>query len=107
MRYLLLKIFILLVGCCFFTSATETDFGGYHQTFFDEYDTYVPAEQQVLGITEKQVFLEKTGLPLYNPLITLNALSPLYRKLRCSKVNLGQLLVGERKIFLHNSSFLI
>jgi len=64
MRPFLLKIFILLLSCCFFTSATETDIGDYHQTFFDDYDTYIPSEHmdfQVADIiTDGQ---QKTTLP--------------------------------------------
>jgi len=47
---------ILFVAIClsFFISATEMDLGGVHNTFFDEYDTYVKAEQVSLDHAEAQ-----------------------------------------------------
>ena len=39
------KILLIAVSLLFFVSATEMDLGECHNTFFDEYDTYVKAEQ--------------------------------------------------------------
>ena len=39
------KILLIAVSLLFFISATEMDLGECHNTFFDEYDTYVKAEQ--------------------------------------------------------------
>ncbi len=38
------KILFVAVSISFFISATEMDFGKVHNTFFDQYDTYVKAE---------------------------------------------------------------
>ncbi len=39
------KILFVAISFSFFISATEMDVGEAHNTFFDEYDTYVKAEQ--------------------------------------------------------------
>ena len=39
------KILLIAVSLLFFVSATEMDLGECHNTFFDEYDTYIKAEQ--------------------------------------------------------------
>ncbi len=39
------KILFVVISLSFFISATEMDLGEVHNTFFDEYDTYVKAEQ--------------------------------------------------------------
>lgn len=41
----LYKILFILIGVSFFISATEINLGEAHNTFFDEYDTYVKTEQ--------------------------------------------------------------
>jgi hypothetical protein len=38
------KILLVTISLFFFISATEMDLGEVHNTFFDEYDTYVKAE---------------------------------------------------------------
>ena len=38
------KILFLTISFCFFISATKIDLGETHNTFFDEYDTYVKTE---------------------------------------------------------------
>lgn len=48
MNKVLYKILFISIGISFFISATEMDLGEYHNTFFDEYDTYVKTEQVVL-----------------------------------------------------------
>lgn len=39
------KLLLVAISFSFFISATEVDFGEAHNTFFDEYDTYVKTEQ--------------------------------------------------------------
>lgn len=39
------KILLIFISLSFFTSAVELNVGAFHHTFFDEYDTYVKAEQ--------------------------------------------------------------
>lgn len=41
----LYKLLFIAIGFSFFISATEMDIGEAHNTFFDEYDTYVKTEQ--------------------------------------------------------------
>lgn len=107
MRSFLLKICLFVVSCCFLTSATETDIGSYHQTFFDEYDTYAPCEKQILQVEKKQVSPQETVLVLSGcdtPFYFLFLLQPISFK---SELPVSSLRKKDRKIFLHNSSFLI
>ncbi len=39
------KILFVVISLSFFISATEMDLGEAHNTFFDDYDTYVKTEQ--------------------------------------------------------------
>lgn len=39
------KLLFIAISISFFISATEMDLGECHNTFFDEYDTYVKTEQ--------------------------------------------------------------
>jgi hypothetical protein len=39
------KLLFIAISFSFFISATEMDLGECHNTFFDEYDTYVKTEQ--------------------------------------------------------------
>lgn len=41
----LYKILFIAISFSFFISATEMDLGESHNTFFDEYDTYLQSEQ--------------------------------------------------------------
>ena len=43
------KILLIVISLSFFISATEMEFGECHNTFFDEYDTYVKTEQQTVN----------------------------------------------------------
>jgi len=45
MRLMLVKFSVLVMTCCFFPAVVELDIGDYHQTFFDDYDTYLPDAQ--------------------------------------------------------------
>jgi len=107
MRSLLLKILILIISCCFLISATETDIGSSHQTFFDDDDTYLPADQQDLQVNEGQIFLQKIGLNLHNFFTTLNYPCFFDSGYYHSFSNFYQFETGKRKIFLYNSSLLI
>lgn len=40
------KILLIVISLSFFISAAEMNLGTCHNTFFDEYDTYIKAEQQ-------------------------------------------------------------
>jgi len=107
MRSLLLKMLILLVSCCFLTSATETDIGSYQQTFFDDYDTYIPSAQQDIEVPNTQAFLQKNGLTLFNQFRDFHCSSSLQRSYGCCMAILKNLSPAKRKIFLDNSSLLI
>lgn len=43
------KLLFVAISISFFISATEMDLGECHNTFFDEYDTYVKTEQVSVG----------------------------------------------------------
>jgi hypothetical protein len=107
MRPILLKIFILLLSCCFFTSATETDIGSYHQTFFDDYDTYIPTEQQDFQVADIMEGRQKTILPPALPAIPF--LSFLYSNTFsiCLPGSVGWLSMKKTRLFLQYSSLLI
>jgi hypothetical protein len=107
MRSFLLKILILIVSCCFFISATETDIGTYHQTFFDDDDTYIPSAQQNLEAPNNQVFLQKTGFTLFNQFANFRYSSYRQRSYGCCREIDKYLSTPKRKIFLENSSLLI
>lgn len=51
------KLLFIAISFSFFISATEMDLGECHNTFFDEYDTYVKTEQVSLdqSAVEQQV----------------------------------------------------
>lgn len=48
------KLLFIAIGFSFFISATEIDLGEAHNTFFDEYDTYVKTEQVTIDHPEIQ-----------------------------------------------------
>jgi hypothetical protein len=45
------KFLFVAIGFSFFISATEMDIGDSHNTFFDDYDTYVKTEQVSFHLT--------------------------------------------------------
>jgi hypothetical protein len=53
------KFLFVAIGFSFFISATEMDIGDSHNTFFDEYDTYVKTEQVPSHLTavERRILL--------------------------------------------------
>jgi len=107
MRLLLTKILISIVLGCFVPSATETDIGHCHQTFFDDYDTYIASPQQDLETPDHQLFLQKTGLPLFNHFPDLLPAFPYQGGYGCFTKISRHLSLQKRKIFLENSSLLI
>src|ERR1700731_3168104 len=106
MRSTLHKILILLVSCSFFLSATETDIGSYHQTFFDDDDTYIPSAQQDLEVPNNLVFLQKSGLTLLSHSTNFFRPSSLKGSYVSCPSDCDQQTI-DRKIFLYNSSLLI
>ena len=52
----LYKILFIAISILFFISATEMDLGECHNTFFDEYDTYVSEEK--VSLNQSTVSLE-------------------------------------------------
>ena len=68
------KILFLTITFSFFISATEIDLGESHNTFFDEYDTYVREEHLSLdqNLTAQQE--HDTYILLYNFFTCYNAL---------------------------------
>jgi len=108
MRPILLKIFILLLSCCFFASATETDIGSYHQTFFDDYDTYIPAEHQDFQVADiitagKQRTTLPPGLPVI--LFFTHSYSNIFPS--CRPQSAGWLSTKKHRLFIQYSSLLI
>jgi hypothetical protein len=54
----LYNLLFVAIGFSFFISATEMDIGDSHNTFFDEYDTYVKTEQVSSHLTalERRIY---------------------------------------------------
>ncbi len=61
----LYKILFVLISISFFISATEMDLGECHNTFFDEYDTYVKTEQVALSQSEAEQQVHNTYALIY------------------------------------------
>jgi hypothetical protein len=68
------KILFLTIAFSFFISATEIDLGESHNTFFDEYDTYVKTEHVSLDQTSAAQQEHDTYILLYNFFTCYNAL---------------------------------
>ena len=68
------KILFLTTTFCFFVSATEIDLGESHNTFFDEYDTYVKTEHVSLDQTSAAQQEHDTYILLHNFFTCYNAL---------------------------------
>lgn len=62
----LTKILLIVISIFFFISATEMNLGECHNTFFDEYDTYVKAEQVSLDHAATTQHEHDTYVFLYN-----------------------------------------
>jgi len=62
----LYKLLFLVISFSFFVSATEMDLGECHNTFFDEYDTYVKTEHVSLDQSAAAQQEHDTYVLLYN-----------------------------------------
>ena len=60
------KILFNIISFSFFISATEIDLGDNHNTFFDEYDTYVKAEQDSFEYTLTAKDVQASTLSLHD-----------------------------------------
>ncbi len=72
MRKYLIGGVLLIVGICFSISASELNAFGFHNTFFDQYDTYVQSDDidlQVDTKIEKERENSKSGC-MYHILFT-------------------------------------
>ena len=69
----LYKILFIVISILFFISATEIDLGESHNTFFDEYDTYVKTEHVSLDPTSATQQEYDTYILLHNFFTCYNA----------------------------------
>lgn len=101
MHKCLYKILFVIISFSFFISATEMDLGECHNTFFDDYDTYVQSEQisyhSVVSIeTDYQTSLHSYG-HFYSNLLYNN--KPANNHQHCEP----RVYSVSQKIFLRNS----
>jgi len=84
----LYKIIFVLISCSFIISALEINIGKAHNTFFDEFDTYIKAEQVSVNheVNFKNDFnncianiLYSSKIALSNPKLDLNYGSNFYQ----------------------------
>lgn len=95
----LYKIVFILISFSFFVSATELNIGEVHNTFFDEYDTYVKSEQVLLdNITIQQ---QDTYLFLHDGIFSYRAFSRLSQAVEVACIAFDNSYSS--KIFLRNS----
>ncbi len=95
------KLLFVVISISFFISATEMDIGEAHNTFYDEYDTYVKTEQVSVDHSEvkqqQQKLLEFVSLLFpYLPSFTKKAL-------QLPKTNYVACKASFPKLFLRNS----
>ncbi len=69
------KTLFVAVSISFFISATEMNFGKVHNTFFDQYDTYIKADQVSL---DQETYLQ----PEYNAHVLISYLNNRYQILQ-------------------------
>lgn len=99
------KIFLVAINISFFISATELNIGKCHNTFFDEYDTYLSGDNATAHAVVKaeQIFptdISCGGLPQYLSYHSQNDFpSSIFICHHSPQLN--------RKLFLYNSSLLI
>lgn len=111
MRKFLIKFVMIAVGICFAGSATEVNAFGIHNTFFDQYDTYVQSEEidaQVDFGVEKE---KKNHKPTYQYRVLL-AYSFISKKWANKQFYYSSIYHCSpssftRKIFLRNSVWII
>ena len=60
------KILFIIISLSFFISANQIDLGDSHNTFFDEYDTYVKAEHDTFEYTLTAKDVQVSSLSLRN-----------------------------------------
>ncbi len=95
------NILIITSSISFFISATEMDLGECHNTFFDEYDTYVSEEkvslnQSVISLEDHNTYILNLIFLSYNSLKDAHAVS--FRHEYFSYTN-----YNTHKLFLRNS----
>jgi len=99
------KILFIAISISFFISATEMNFGKVHNTFFDQYDTYVKAEHVSLD--------QETSLqPEYDAYVLISYLINHYHTLQSLSQtgkfsHLAYYNQYPPKLFLRNSVFRI
>lgn len=92
------KILFIAISFSFFISATEMDLGKSHNTFFDEFDTYVKTEQVSL---DHATFLQQDD-DIYT--LTISQYQAFEEQLQIVKnLHLAYCNHFPSKIFLHNS----
>ena len=98
------KLFLLLISLSFILSATETDVGEVHHTFFDQFDTYIKNEQVFLDNTFAVQSLDDS------PLVYFTKKYNNFLLYRLKKVSFQPILQYSRacpKDFILNSVWLI
>ena len=94
------KILFIIISFSFFISATEIDLGESHNTFFDEYDTYLKAEHDTFEYTVTAKEVQASSLSLHN-LFTSHILLSNTQPSKSSPTYSEQL--QSQKLFLRNS----
>lgn len=97
----LTKILFITLSFSFFISATEMDLGNIHNTFFDEYDTYVKTEHVSLNQTTAAQQEHDTYILLYNFFTSYNALKSNPESIKHQSTDYYNLYPP--KLFLRNS----
>ena len=95
------KILFLTITFSFFLSATEIDLGESHNTFFDEYDTYVKTEQASFDQTSAAQQAHDTYILFHNFLTCYNALTGKSEGIKHHSTAFSNLYPS--KLFLRNS----
>ena len=89
----------IIISFSFFISASEIDLGESHNTFFDEYDTYLKAEHDTFEYTVIAKEAQASSLSLHN-LFTFHIL---LSNTQLSKLSLTYSeLLQSPKLFLRN-----
>lgn len=96
----LYKILFIAISLSFFISATEMDLGECHNTFFDEYDTYVRQENVLLSPStisakDHDTYLSNSLFLTYNSLNKVQKASVAYE-------HISNITSNTHKLFLRN-----
>ena len=94
------KILFIIISFSFFVSATEIDLGECHNTFFDEYDSYLKADQDIFDCFETAKQEYTSSILFNNPFFSYNSFSGKRFYKRCI-LSLNPLHFP--KLFLRNS----